>query len=100
MEKPWSGRCKTVCPWKPTTAIVLAVWAVAGRPEPADRLAIGLDQRHVHAVIGGAAHQADGGDIRHEAVLGFNPAPDLLHPSAATPHLRRSARQSNRPVIR
>src|SRR5207253_10727291 len=50
-----------------------------GRAEPADILAVGRDQRHVDAVIGRAAHQADGSQARHRMVLGFNPPPDLLH---------------------
>ena len=49
---------------------LLAVGPIAGRPDPADGLAVGIEQRHVHPVIGGAAHQADGRDPRHSRVLG------------------------------
>ena len=50
-------------------ALLLAVGPVAGRPDPVDGLAVGVEQRHVDAVIGGAAHQADGADRRHRKVL-------------------------------
>jgi hypothetical protein len=60
-------------------ALGVAVRAKAGRPEPADALAVGLDERHVDPVVGGAAHQADRYRARHAGVLELNPALDLLH---------------------
>src|SRR6516165_8102290 len=86
MVSPRSGRCSTVWPWKPTTATALgaipfavAVGTVAGRAEASDLLAVGVDERHVHPVIGGAAHQPDRSGARHGGVLRLNPALDLLH---------------------
>ena len=60
-------------------ALGVAVGAVAGRPEAANAFAVGLDERHIHPVIGGAAHQADRYRTRHAGVLELNPALDLLH---------------------
>jgi hypothetical protein len=51
-------------------ALLIAVGPIAGRPEVPDILAVGLDKRHVHPVVGGAAHQADGSGARHGLVLG------------------------------
>ena len=60
-------------------AFLIVVGAIAGRTEPADRLAVGFDESDVHPIIGGAAHQTDRNSARHRGVLGFNPALDLLH---------------------
>src|SRR4029077_1918175 len=38
-------------------AFRVAVGAVAGGTEAADLLAVGLDERHVHPIVGGDAHQ-------------------------------------------
>ena len=46
-------------------AFRVAVGAVAGGTEAADLLAVGLDERHVHPIVGGAAHQADRSGARH-----------------------------------
>src|SRR5262249_11951597 len=48
-------------------ALLLAVGPIAGRPELADLLAVGLEQRHVHPVVGGPAPQGDGSQARHQA---------------------------------
>jgi hypothetical protein len=60
-------------------ALLVAVRAVAGGAERPDLLAVGLDQRDVDPVIGGAAHQTNGSDARHGACPRLNPTPDLLH---------------------
>ena len=56
------------------------IWPVARGPEPFDALAVGLDQRRVHAVERGSAHQANGGEKAHG--VRFNPEKDLLHQRA------------------
>jgi hypothetical protein len=43
----------------------LAVGPIAGRTETADLFAVGLYERNVDAVIGSAAHQADGRHRSH-----------------------------------
>ncbi len=40
-----------------------------GRPEARNALPVGLDQRDIHAVDRGPAHQADGTDVPHAAFL-------------------------------
>jgi hypothetical protein len=64
-------------------SLAVAVGAIAGGTEAADPLAVGLDQRHIHPVAGGAAHQADRAHLRHAGILArrcrLNPAADLLH---------------------
>jgi hypothetical protein len=60
-------------------ALRLAVGAMAARSQPADALAVGLEQRHVDAVEGGAAHQTDRGKRLHAFILGSHPTVDLLH---------------------
>src|SRR5262249_59388924 len=57
----------------------VAVGTVAGRAQASDLLAVGVDERYVHPVIGSAAHQADRSGARHGGVLWLNPALDLLH---------------------
>src|SRR6266568_5078968 len=84
MVRPRSGRCRTVWPWKPTTATALggirvraphhvalavAVGTVAGRAQASYPFAVSLDERHVHPVIGGAAHQPNRSGARHGGVL-------------------------------
>ena len=51
-------------------AFLVAIGPVSGGAEAADLLAVGLDQRDVDPVIGGAAHQTDGSDARHGVVPG------------------------------
>jgi len=46
-------------------ALRIAVGAVAGRAEAANLLTVGLDERYVHPVVGGATHQADCNRARH-----------------------------------
>ena len=41
-------------------ALLLGIGAIAGRPEAGYPLAIGIDERHVDAIAGRAAHQSDG----------------------------------------
>ena len=49
--------------------LLLGIGPEAGRPQTLDRLAVGLDQRHIDAVHGRAAHQADGNKRGHRAFL-------------------------------
>ena len=60
-------------------ALLVAVGPVPGGAERTDLLAVGLDQRDIDPVIGGAAHQTNGSDARHGACPRLNPTPDLLH---------------------
>jgi hypothetical protein len=46
-------------------ALRIAIGAVTGRPEPADGFTVGIDERDVDPVIGGAAHQTDGRKVAH-----------------------------------
>ncbi len=50
-------------------ALAVAVGTVAGRAEASDPFAVSLDERHVHPVIGGAAHQPNRSGARHGGVL-------------------------------
>ena len=43
----------------------VAIGAVAGRAEPTDAFPVGIEERDVHPVIGGAAHQPDGREVTH-----------------------------------
>ncbi len=45
--------------------LLLAIGPIPGRAEASDLLTVGIDQGHIHPVIGGAAHQADGSVTRH-----------------------------------
>lgn len=60
-------------------AFALIVRPVTGWPEAGDILTVGVDERHVHAIVGGAAHETDRRLGLHPSILGFHPTPDLLH---------------------
>jgi hypothetical protein len=62
--------------------LVIAIGPIAGRAEAADILAVGVDERHVDPVVGGAAHQADG--WRAHELFSVETPPDLLHHRAKT----------------